>query len=341
MQAIGIDTHKATLVACAVDGLGRAIETRTFTNDEAGQAALTAWVAEGTRDVRIGIEGSSTYGAAVARRLAAAGVAVREVPAHLTGEERRAGRGAGKSDPIDALAIARVTLREADLPPVRTAGRSRDLALLVDAREALVTEMTRARNRLHAHLVVLVPGFPGRLVSERDLERARRSLRGRQGLEVALARGLVDELRRRGREADRLERRIAALVGDDPLLRLPGVGVLTAARIIGETGDVGRFRSADAFASLAGVAPIPASSGRISRVRLSRGGNRQLNRALYTIALTQVWHHPPARAYVERKRAEGKSWREAIRCLKRHLARRVFVLLQEGQRDSAPATLTT
>ena len=98
-----------------------------------------------------------------------------------------------------------------------------------------------------------------------------------------------------------------------------------------ETGDVGRFRSPDAFAALAGVAPIPASSGQIQRVRLSRGGNRQLNRAFYVIALTQVWHHPPAKAYVARKRAEGKTWREAIRCLKRQLVRPVFRLLQEGQ----------
>ena len=106
---------------------------------------------------------------------------------------------------------------------------------------------------------------------------------------------------------------------------------MTAARLIAETGDVSRFRSPDAFAALAGVAPIPASSGQTQRVRLSRGGNRQLNRAFYVIALTQVWHHPPAKAYVARKRAEGKTWREAIRCLKHQLVRPVFRLLQEGQ----------
>ena len=334
MQAIGIDTHKATLAACAVDELGRPLEERAFPNDRAGHAALAVWASGIAPAGRIGIEGSSTYGAALGRTLVASGVDVREVPAHLTRQGRRQSRRAGKSDPGDALVIARTTLREPDLPPVRVADRTRDLALLVDAREALVTEATRARNRLHAHLVVLVPGYQeriDRLVSDAALGRAGRLLRRRPGIEADLARGLVAELRRRHRDVGRLTRRIEALVGDDPLLSMPGVGALTAARLIGETGDVRRFRSSDAFASLAGVAPIPASSGQVQRVRLARGGNRQLNRALYTIALTQVWHHPPARAYVDRKRSEGKTWREAIRCLKRHLARRVFELLQEGQ----------
>lgn len=333
MTAIGIDTHKATLAACRVDPLGRPLDEREFPNDEAGHRAIAAWVLN-VPGARVGIEGSSTFGAALARRLVAEGLDVREVPAHLTARGRLGSRRPGKSDPGDALVIARLALREDDLPPVRRADRSRDLALLVDAREALVTEATRARNRLHAHLVVLVPGYGGRvdrLVSGTALDRVGHLLRGRSGLEAELARDLVAELRRLGRRTEALTRRIEDLVGDDPLLAMPGVGPLTAARLIGETGDVRRFRSADAFASLAGVAPIPASSGQVQRVRLSRRGNRQLNRALYTIALTQVWHHPPARAYVDRKRAEGKTWREAIRCLKRHLARRVFVLLQEGQ----------
>lgn len=334
MGAIGVDTHKATLAACAVDEIGRPLAERTFRNDRAGHAAIAGWAATVVPGARIGIEGSSTFGAALARLLAAAGSDVREVPAHLTGRGRRESRRAGKSDPGDALVIARITLREADLPPIRRADRTRDLGLLLEAREGLVTEATRGRNRLHAHLVVLEPGYHervDRLVSGAALARAGQLLRGIKGVEAELARSLIVELRRQARRIDTFTRRIEALLGDDPLLRMPGVGVLTAARLIGETGDVRRFRSADAFASLAGVAPIPASSGQIRRVRLARGGNRQLNRALYVIALTQVWHHPPARAYVERKRAEGKTWREAIRCLKRHLARRVFELLQEGQ----------
>jgi transposase len=120
---------------------------------------------------------------------------------------------------------------------------------------------------------------------------------------------------------------IEALVADHPLRTLPGVGALETAKLVSEAGDVRRFRSADAFAMLAGVAPIPASSGQVSRMRLNRGGNRQLNRALFSIAFAQVRTYPPAQAFVARKRAEGKSWREAIRALKRHLARVVFRLL--------------
>jgi transposase len=107
--------------------------------------------------------------------------------------------------------------------------------------------------------------------------------------------------------------------------------------LVAEAGDVARFRSPAAFAMLAGVAPIPASSGEVQRLRLNRGGNRRLNRALYTIALSQAWHHAPARAYITRRQAEGKSWAEALRCLKQRIARPVFRLLQAGQLDSAPA----
>jgi transposase len=117
---------------------------------------------------------------------------------------------------------------------------------------------------------------------------------------------------------------------------LPGARALVTAKIIGEAGDVRRFRSADAFAMLAGVAPIPASSGQVQRMRLYRGGNRQLNRALYSIAFAQVRHHPPARAFMDRKRAEGKSWREALRALKRHLARIVYRLLCQSLVSAAP-----
>lgn len=334
MNAIGIDTHKASLVACAIDALGAPLAERTFRNDPAGHAEVLAWARRVAPAAVVGVEGSSTFGAALARFLVGAGVGVREVPPHLTRRGRTGSRRPGKSDPGDALVIARVTARESDLPPVRLADRSRDIGLLLNAREALVTEATRTRNRLHAHLLVIVAGYGervDRLVSSSALERAARLLRGQSGIEAELARELIAQLRRLARRIERLTVRLTALVGADPLLRMPGVGILTAARLRAETGDVSRFRSPDAFAALAGVAPIPASSGQIQRVRLSRGGNRQLNRALYTIALTQLWHHPPAKAYIERKRTEGKTWREAMRCLKRQLVRTVFRLLQEGQ----------
>jgi transposase len=329
MRVAGIDTHKATLAACLIDEVGLVVAEATFPNDPAGFTALLGWLRESGAE-RIGLEGSAGYGAAAARFLLAAGETTVEVPPQLSHRERLQTRRAGKSDPGDALAIARVTQREADLPPVRLPDASREIGLLVEAREDLVAEATRTRNRLHADLVVLVPGYSAaaaNLVAERHRTTARRLLRRLPGVHAELARERLGRLDRLAGENRLLERRIEGLVAGHPLRTLPGAGALVTAKLIGETGDIRRFRSADAFAMLAGVAPIPASSGQVSRMRLNRGGNRQLNRALFSIAFAQVRTHPPAQAFMARKRAEGKSWREAIRALKRHLARIVFRLL--------------
>lgn len=332
MDAIGIDTHKETLAACLVDELGTALGEGTFANDPAGHRALLDW-ATASPGARIGVEGSSSFGAPAARFLVAAGREVREVPPQLSRRERGRTRRPGKSDPADALAIARVTVREHDLPPVRLADASHEIQLLSQARDDVVTEATRVRNRLHADLRVLVPGYgatAANLTAVRHQATVARLLRGQPGVQAELARTRLARLRALAAEERALTARIAERVGDHPLLALPGAGVLVTAKLVGEVGDVGRFRSADAFAALAGVAPIPASSGQTRRMRLNPGGNRQLNRALHTIALTQARTHPPAIAYIARKRAEGKSWRDAIRALKRKLVRRVFQLLQAG-----------
>lgn len=310
MTAIGIDTHKAT---------------------------LAAWSARAAPGALIGVEGSASYGAAAARHLIATGLEVREVPPHLSRRERIHTRRAGKSDPGDALAIARVTLRETHLPPVRLEDASRELQLLVEAREDLVAEATRTRNRLHADLLVLSPGHRGSLVGPRALSALSRRLRRCSGLQAELARQRLRSLRRLILEVDRLETRIVTRVSGHPLLTVAGIGPLVAAKLLGEVGDPRRFASADAFAAFAGVAPIPASSGQTQRMRLNRGGNRQLNRALFTVAFVQSQRHPAARAFMARKRAEGKSWREAIRCLKRHLARRVYRLLEAPSASVAQA----
>jgi transposase len=334
MAAIGIDTHKRSLAACAVDGVGGIVDERTFANDRAGIAELVTWAIRVAPRVTIGVEGSASYGAAAARHLVTAGLAVREVPPHLSRRERDRSRRPGKSDPGDALAIARVTLRETDLPPVRLEDPSTELGLLLDAREDLVRAQTQARNRLHAHLVVLLPGYTAtaaRLVRGPQLMAIEQALRPLVGVRAELARELLTEVRRLGRRAAEFEQLIRGRVEGHPLLTLPGVAGLTAARLLAETGDITRFRSSDAFAMLAGVAPIPASSGEIRRMRLNRRGNRKLNRALYTIAQSQAIHHEPARAYLARKRTAGKSRPEALRCLKRQLVRSVFHLMLLGQ----------
>lgn len=330
MSAIGIDTHKDTLAACAVDELGGVLAEATFANDPDGHAALGSWASQVAPCGRLGFEGSSTFGAAAARTLELAGFTVCEVPPHLSRRERFRTRRAGKSDPGDALAIARVTARERDLPPIRRVDGSTELGLLLAARDDLQAEATRIRNRLHADLVVLVPGYGGRvanLVWERHLTMAGRALRGLTGVHAELARERLAELRRRQTRIRALADRIERLVAGHPLLGLPGAGPLTVAALVAETGDLGRFRSADAFAMLAGVAPIPASSGQTQRMRLNRGGNRQLNRALHVVAVVQARVFRPAKEFIARKIAAGHSWKDAIRSLKRHLARVVFRLL--------------
>jgi len=340
MTAVGIDTHKDSLAACVVDELGAPLAERTFANDARAHAALFAWVQAEAPAATIGIEGSSRYGAAAARFLLAHGAFVREVPPQLTHRERGRTRLPGKSDPGDALAIARVAARERALPPVRLGDRTVDIGLLVQAREDAVTEAVRVRNRLHADLVLLVPGYSasvGNLVSLRNRQRAATMLRRRSGVQVDLARARLARLRVLDREAKTFEARIGELVGAHPLLEMHGVGLLTAAKLIAEAGDVRRFHSVDAFAMLAGVAPIPASSGQTQRMRLNRGGNRQLNRAFHTIAMVQAVRHPPAREFLARKAAEHKSGREGIRALKRQLVRSVFRLLAAGASGLSPA----
>lgn len=336
-MAVGVDTHKDTLAACLVDGLGIARDEREFANSQAGHTAFAAWLAGIDGEVRVGIEGSSSYGAGLARHLAAAAMDVVEVPPQLSRRERTRTRRPGKSDPGDAFAIARVTVAESDLPPVRLADPTRDLQLLAAARDAVVVAQTQARNRLHAHLVVLAPGYgatAARLVSGPELERARSLLRRSHGIQAELARAELAEVVRLGRRAAVLERQLRLLVGDDPLLAIPGCGHLSAAVIRGEAGDVARFRTHDAFAMFAGIAPVPASSGKTSRVRYNRRGNRRVNRAVWTIATWQAKFDPRARAYLARKRAEGKRSKEAMRCLKRHLVRHVFAALVAGHAEA-------
>ena len=313
--------------------LGTPQSERIFDNDPAGHRALLAWAQAADPDAVIGVEGSASFGAPAARFLSAAGCSVREVPPQLSRRERIRTRRAGKSDPGDALAIARVTLRESDLPPVRLVDQSLDIQLLVGAREDVVLEMTRVRNRLHADLRIVVPGYGAKatnLTTSCHQRTVARLLGGLVGVQAELARGRLRRLRSLAAEERALAGRIAERVAGHPLLALPGAGPIVTAMLVGEVGDVRRFRSADALAALAGVAPIPASSGQTQRMRLNRGGNRQLNRALYTIALSQAFHYPPAKAYIARKRAEGRTWREALRALKRQLIRTVFRLLQAG-----------
>src|SRR4051812_44515194 len=328
MIVIGLDVHKHSVTAVAVDEAGRPLAEKAI---PVGSDELLAWAA-GLNDERLwAVEDCRQLTRWLERQLLGLGEELVRVPPKLTVPERRAGRARGKSDPIDALAFARAALREPNLSRPRPDERVyREIKLLVDHRDDLVDLRRRTQQRLRWHLFALDPTFvvPLRMLSRSShLERVGRWLaRQEQELQVRLARELVARCRSLNREItaldEELERRTAEIAPS--LLELPGCAAVTAAKLLAEIGPIDRFRSDAQLARHAGVAPLEASSGRTQRHRLDRGGNRQLNAALYRIAITQSRYHDGARAYLERKRAEGKSRREAIRCLKRLLVRVVF-----------------
>jgi transposase len=342
MIVIGTDTHKRTHTCAAVSaGTGQLADELTVQAREPGFGRLLTW-GRSLDDERVwAIEDCRHVSGSLERFLIAAGERVVRVPPKLTGQSRRGERSAGKSDPIDALAIARAALREGPetLPAAYLDERSLRVKLLLDHREDLVKARSEDQCRLRWHLHDLWPelelpaGCLDRIVWLDRL--GRRLARAEQGTRVRIARELVNEIRRRTRRVKELEREVAALVKVQApeLLELEGCGALTAAKLIAETAGAGRLSSDAKFARLAGVAPIPASSGNRTRHRLDRGGNRQLNCALHRIAVSQGQAYPPARDFLAKKQAEGKSRMEALRCLKRHLARRVWQLLIESERE--------
>jgi len=332
MIVIGLDVHKQSVTAVAVDEAGRPLEERSIL---VGSEELLAWAAALDDERLWAVEDCRQLTRWLERQLLGVGEEVVRVPPKLTVPERRAGRTRGKSDPIDALAIARAAIREPNLSrPLPDERVYREIKLLVDHRDDLVDQRRRIQQRLRWHLFQLDPTYqlPLRMLGRHShLERVARWLaRQDQQLQVRLARELVTSCRQLNRQITeldlQLEQRVRATAPG--LLELPGCAAVTAAKLLAEIGPVDRFRSDAQLARHSGVAPLEASSGRTQRHRLDRGGNRQLNAALYRIAITQSRYHPPARDYLDRKRAEGKSRREALRCLKRLLIRVIFNTLK-------------
>lgn len=327
---VGVDTHKSSLTAAAVDELGVCRVQRRFTNDPDGHDCFARWALELNTE-RIGIECSGSYGAALAKGLLAAGHHVVEVPAMMSHREAKRRPSKGKSDPDDAVAIARVTGRETTLAGFTFDQTSEDIRLVKDHRDELQRERTKLLNRLHKDLVVVVPGYEQRLSSltrKTAMSDVLKLLRGVHSVRATLMRDRVAEVRRIEVRVRKLDADIDKMLraSGTNLMQICGVGPVVAATILGEVGDVLRFRSKEAFAMFCGVAPIPASSGKTSRHRLNRGGNRDLNRALYHVAIVQA-RSGRGRDYVQKKIAEGKSLKEAIRCLKRQLANVIYAQL--------------
>ena len=325
---VGIDSHKSSLAVAGVDSVGRVIGSKEFSNDERGHVALLAWVRSKGGPRVIGVECSGTYGAGIARYLLSAGEDVKEVPAFLSHRERRTRPSKGKSDVVDAVAIARVVARGEGLAsPVRSEVLQ-DLKMLVDQRDHLVHARTQLINRTHKDLVISHPGYQDwipKLNSKPNQSAALALLRKDRSVRAGLIRDRVGDIRRLEAKIARVEEMIEAKLpaSGTTLTELVGIGPVLAAKILGEVGDPSRLRSKAAFAMWSGTAPLEASSGMTTRHRLNRGGNRQLNYALYMMALARL-RTVETQAYMARQKAEGKSSREVMRNLKRHLANIVY-----------------
>jgi transposase len=273
-----------------------------------------------------------------------AGEMVVQVSPKLMAEARRTGRDWGKSDPIDALAVARAALQNSDLPVAHLGSDSRDVKLLLDHREDLVGERTRVQNRLRWHLHELEPAFD---LPERSLDRklvlnqVAKVLAGHQGVVADIAVELLERVRQLTARINELEREIGALVSQlaPNLLELDGCAALGAAKLIGETAGISRFKTPARFAMHNGSAPIPIWSGSHERHRLNRGGNRQLNAALHRIAVTQIRLGGRGHDYFQHRRDAGDTKKEAIRALQRRISDEVFSRMWQDHR-SATKTCT-
>jgi transposase len=331
---VGIDPHKQTHTAVAVDAAsGRSLGELTVTARTPGFERLVEWARELDQERTFAVEDGRHVSGHLERHLIARGERSVRVPPRMMGEARRTDRVWGKSDPVDATAVARAALAHPDLPEATLAGREREIGLLVAHRESLVREradkICKLRWLLHDIDPDLAPAprSLGRFVTLRRLAQVLEAMDASVEVEICL--DLIARCTEITTRANELERRITSLMRTHApaLLQIPGCAALTAAKIVAETAQVGRFPTEGHFARYAGTAPIPASSGARHRQRFNRRGNRQLNTAVHRIAVTQIRIHPPARDYLAKKRAEGKTKTEAIRALKRHITRVVFKTL--------------
>jgi transposase len=349
MIVIGADTHKRSHTLAAVrEATGRVLGDRTLRARRASFQEMLVWARALAGERIWAIEDCRHVSGALERFLLAHGERVVRVAPKLLSGARRSARERGKSDVIDATAIARAAIREGleTLPIAQLAGAELEVRLLVDHRERLVAQRTRLINELRWGLHDLWPELeiPPRVLTSRGWQEriGGRLARATQTTRVRIARDELRRIRELSRTIDGFERELATLVREiaPRLVAERGCGTLTAAKLVGEIAGIGRFPSDAKLARLAGSAPIPASSGRTDRHRLDRGGNRQLNCALHRLAVNKGRLDPESAAYLARKQAEGKTRREALRCLKRQLARRVWHLLQPTLEPIAPAITT-
>ena len=335
----GVDTHGATHHAALIDArLGRHLTDRQFPATAAGYRELTVWLRAHGPLLAVGIEGTGSYGAGLARHLAESGITVVEVDR----PDRKTRRARGKSDPIDAYAAATaVASGRASGAPKTRAGAVEAIRVLRVARTSAVKARTQTINQIRALLVTAPAALREHLAGSTRPALVRALARARPGTDLAdpltATKTALRHLARRHQDLDQeiaeLDAAILPLVrhANPALLAVFGLGPETAGQLLVTAGaNPERLTSEAAFAHLCGVAPKPASSGRTQRHRLNRGGDRQANAALYHVVIVRMRHHQPTRDYIERRTREGLSTLEIIRCLKRYIAREVYHALITG-----------
>ncbi len=342
MITIGVDPHKSSHTAVAIDATGQKVGQRRFVVNAGTFQQFLRW-SEQWPERRYAIEGAGGLGRTLAQQLAAAGHDVVDVPSTLSARARLLGTGGDrKTDPADALHVAQFALFRQDLRKVTPEDRSTILRLLTERHDDLVNERTRITNRLHAVLRDLLPGgAPTGLSADKAgaLMKGLRPVTATDCCRRDIARDLLADLRRLDRQvkANEAQMRDALAAAHTTLTSLPGLGVVLAARILGHIGDVTRFPTEHHFASYTGSAPLDASSGKNVRHRLNTGGNRALNSALHIIAVCQIRIDGPGQDYYRRKITEGKTPAEARRALKRRLSNVVYRIMKRDQRKHLTA----
>ncbi|AEI12055.1 IS110 family RNA-guided transposase [Cellulomonas gilvus] len=345
MTVVGIDAHKNWHTLVAVDDVGKRLAVLTVEARAVGHRQILTWL-EQFDGVAVAVEDCRHLTRRLEADLLNAGHQVVRVHTRLMAGMRRSGREPGKSDPIDAEAVARVALREDGLPTAELPGASREIKLLTDHRRTLVARRTAMQSKVRWFLHEIDPDLhiPARALRRYQLlDDLQERIACRDGVVAEIARDLLDDIRSLTRRINDIERRLATLVraGHPSLLEVPGLGVLGAAMIVGETAGARRFRSRHAFARFNGTAPIPVWSGNTVRVRLSRGGNRTINTALHMAAVTQLRLGGQGAAYYAKLITTGKTRTEALRLLRRRISDRVFAAMSTDElvtKTTPPAT---
>lgn len=334
----GVDTHKKTHHAAAIDHNGGVLGDHEFPATSAGYQALLDWLASFGVIDRVGVELTSAYGAGLTRHLEAAGITVLEV--NTTDRATRARQG--KDDRTDAISAARKVLSGmATARPKDTTGTVESIRVLSQVRDSAVKDRTVAWNQLRSIVITapaelrerIEPLTDARLLKAILAEPAPQFTAGMdpgagavRALQILATRIAAQDTQIRDLDKD-LKLLVTALV--PTLIAQPQIGVHTAAQLLMTAADnISRVTTEAKFARLTGTAPVPASSGKTTRMRLHRGGDRQANRALHMIVVGRMKNHQPTIDYVAKKKAEGKTTREAMRCLKRFIAREVFNILK-------------